>query len=620
MAHLSHTPIVVEEFQGLYSRGYDQNTSDDEVPQNHFCDGLNYDFFGNVVGTRGGAHKDITISNLKRTAVYRRSGEAARLLLLTWDGATGKIYDSTNLAAAILTVTGMSDFACVVLYNRAFISPHNGVTGLSGEVVYIYDGTTARAACGAGPVSLPTLSVSGTAGNVEEGTHLVGVAWETNSGFITPPCTMQSIEMPGDFAIHLANIPLGPVYVSARWIICTKVITYNGNPEGFATYFALRIADNTTTSIDVDFFDVALIDSSDYLFDELTSIPAGVFLTTYATRLISGGENANSSLARVSKSAEPESHSSTSGFLLFDPSETAGITNGIEFRSAFYVTKGTHDYITEDNGDDPATWKVDTIDHGLGTPSSFGIGRVLDNTGANLDYYLVASLGGLQLFNGIYSQFPLSWKIERHWKRINKNYFKLVQVYNDVENKKIYVSVPLDASTVCSHLFVGDYKNGINHEDIRWSIWSFPFNIASIVVTIDTTTQAAYLSVGGTSNVYSISATQLNDDGTAIDSYVRLFLAYLAPSKGWIHHFSFIHVRAWGTGTLLITCQGLDGVTTLTAPSITLAATGGVEQDAKINFQNEKCSVKFRCNSGTNNFKLKYAQIYAKKMWANRPS
>lgn len=620
MGFLSHEPIIGSKFQGLYSRGFDQNTSDDEVPFNHFCDGLNFDFYGDTVGTRAGARKDIIISNLTRAAVYRRTGEATRVLLLTWDGTTGNLYDSTSLMSPILTLDGMKDFACVVMYNRAHISPHDGITGLSGASVYLYDGTTCRLACGVGPVSVPTLTVSASAGNTEAGQHLIGVCYETVSGFITPPCTMQVINMPGGFQIHVADIATGDTTIGARWITATKVITYNGNPTGFATFFVTRIPDNTTTELDIDFFDVALIASSDYLFDELTAIPAGLFLTTYSNRLIIGGENANPSLVRVSGAGDPESISSTGGFIVFDPSETAGVTNGVEFRSSLYITKGTHDYITADNGSDPDTWETDTVDHGVGTPSPFGIARILDNTGANLDYYLVAALGGLYLFNGIFTDFALSFKIERHWKRINKNYFNLVQAYNDTENKKVYVSAPLDGATVCSHLFVCDYKNGINYEEVRWSIWSFPFSIASIIVSLDPTTLSSYLRVAGVSNLYSMDSTQLTDDGTSIYSFVRLWLAFLDDSPGWIDHFSNFVARVWGSGTLNINCQGEDAIKTLVAPSMTLAAAPGMEQNVKINFQNEKCSIKLSCNNGTDWFKLSNCVLYAKKLWANRPA
>lgn len=619
---VDHTPIPLEEFQGIFSRGYDQNTSDDEVPMDHFCDALNTDFYSDVIGTRFGAHKDHTISNLVRTALYRRTGEAARLLILTWDGVNGKLYDSTNLASVVLTLAGMKDFSCVVLYNNAFISPHNGVTGLAGAVVSIYNGTTIRAALGTAPVGVPTVTNSASVGSVEVGTHLIGVCFETDTGFITPPCTLQPIAAPGGFKIHVANIAIGGASVTARRIVATQVITYNGNPLGYAIFFVPggRIADNVTTSLDIDFFDVALLTSANYLFDELTSLPAAVCLTTYGTKLIALGENANPSMKRISKNADPESFSSTSGFIVSDPSETAGVICGVEFRSSFYTTKGTHTYITQDNNGEPSTWEEDVVDHGIGTPSPFGIGMLLDNKGANLDYFIVASLPGLQLFNGLYVEKPLSWKIERHWKRINKVYFNLVQVVQDTENKKIYVIVPLDGATTCSHMFVGNYQNGINFKDIRWNIWQFPWSVPAITPFVNVTTSAQELKVGGASNIYSLRSDQLTDDGTAINSYVRFALIYLKNYKNWVHHFWQSAMRVWGSGTLVIKYQGLDASNVLNAPSIALSSSPGTEPNVKLNYKNEKCSVTVQCNNGSDWFKLKSLTLSVKALWANRPA
>jgi hypothetical protein len=613
---INHTPIKVENFGGLFNRGYDV-----ECPVNHFSDGQNFSFYGAVVGTRWGARKDFTISNVKRIRTYRRTGEAARLLILVYTAGSGKIYDSTNLAAPVLTVTGMVDFSVANVFNRAFITPHNGVTGLPGEKVYIYNGTTARAACGAAPVGVPTITNSGTAGSVEVGQHLVGWAFETDTGFITPPTTPVLVTTPGSQKIHCTNIPIGGTEVVARRAVATQVITYNGNPVGFNLFFVPggRIGDNVTTVFDIDFFDSQLIASADYLLDELTEIPAGVGITNYGSRLVVFGENSNPSVCRVGNIAEPESFSSTSGFLVVDPTEIGGITNAIEFRSSLYLLKGTHTYATTDNGSDADTWTVSSIDKGVGTVSPFGVSELLDNKGANLDFFLVASINGLQVFNGIYTDKPLTYKVQKFWDRVNKNAFSTVQVEQDTDAKVVYVSVPLDENVTPNAVLVGNYAQGMNYQDIRWSLYRFPWSAQSITVNVNSATKTAFFQIAGTDNIYSLIENQLTDNGTSIDTWIKTAYVYLKQWLNFIQQFWSIKGNFWGSGTLTVTAYSVRDVVSVNGPSVTLSDPSAFEQESRFNLQNERCAVKLRTNNTTDWWRTNEFTIFAKKLWRNRP-
>jgi hypothetical protein len=614
---LDHVPITIENFGGLYRRGFD-----DDTPQDHFCDGLNFQFTGSVVGTRFGSRKDVIISNVKRYAVYRRAGEATRLLILTYVAGVGKIFDSTSLGAAILTINGMTDFSVVNFYNRAYITPHNGITGLPGEKVYVYNGTgTARAAAGAAPVGALTLATSGVAGGVERGSHLISVCYETDTGYLTYPLLPKLYVAPGAFKLAIANIPTGPGYVSARRLLASQVISYNGNPLGFAMFFVPggRIADNVTTNLTLDFFDVQLADSADYLFDQLAEIPAGIHITSFSNRMIVGGENANPSLERVSKAIEPESFSASGGFIVVSPATVGGVKGAIEYRKQLFITKATGMFVTEDSGGEPDTWDAPAIDKGIGSNSPFGLSQIFDDEGANLDIFFIASLAGLYGFNGAYIKPEMTFKVEEIWKRINKNAFNLVQVWNDVQARMIYVSVPLDGAVNCSHVLVGDYVQGLNYQDIRWSLFQFPWSVLSIGVAINPDTGSSYFQVAGGSNIYSLIDNTMNDDGTAINCFIRFWSAFLKPFQGWTQHFTQAIFRVWGVGTLLVTLQSEDNSLIQNGENVILANPAGAEPNSRFNFQNEKCSLKIQLNNGTNWFKLKHVLLYAKALWQNRP-
>jgi hypothetical protein len=170
-----HTPIPVSEFNGLWARGwYDAN------PVDHFSDCLNIKTVPNGFEVRDGFEKTVTIGSVLRQWVYKVYGQADRLLIL--DGG-GSLWDSTAMSVPILTVASMTDFCAVSFGGRAYISPTNGVTGLAGEKLYVYDGAgVAVAAGGAAPVGTMVAAESASTGNVEAGFRLYAVAYVTDTG------------------------------------------------------------------------------------------------------------------------------------------------------------------------------------------------------------------------------------------------------------------------------------------------------------------------------------------------------------------------------------------------------------------------------------------------------
>src|SRR5512141_2355373 len=110
-----HEPITLRDFLGTFDRG-----DDDSVPAGYFKDSRNVRFFSKGVASREGTSLAVTISSVKRMAVYKRIGEAQRLLILN---AAGQLYDSTNLSTPILYIAAMSDFSMETMFNRAYITP-----------------------------------------------------------------------------------------------------------------------------------------------------------------------------------------------------------------------------------------------------------------------------------------------------------------------------------------------------------------------------------------------------------------------------------------------------------------------------------------------------------------
>lgn len=621
MEILDHEPQTIENVKGLFGRG----AYNDTVPFDHLINGLNTITIGREIKTRDGFIKGVIIPNARRSWEYKRTGEASRMLVLD---SSGRLYDTTlSLVTPILTIGAMTDFSAISQYNRAYITPHNGVSGLPGDVVYVYNGSTCRAACGVAPSSGFTVAISATPGNVESGIHILAVCFETDSGFITAPGQFRNITVDGTTKIDITAIPLGPTGTSARRIVATRAIqanVYTGDLQGYELFFVPngRIADNTSTSLTVNFYDADLQTSADYTFDQLSSIPAVVNICNYGTKLVYISTDTDKSLAYVSKNGEPESVNANAGFLLADPSETEGLKSGVEYRDSLYLTKGSQLYSTRDNNYDPSTWTVATVDKGIGA-SVFSLSSIQDKKGANQDFFVLGDESGLYLFNGTIVRPELSYKILNWWQRINKAYFNTVQIIIDTKKFLIYVLAPLDSATSPSSVMVGDYTEGMDYKNIRWHIWEFnasAFAPRSMTVSINNTTKLTYLRLAGyAGNIYDQTVGELNDDNFAIQSFMQVGLQYIESS--WVHHCAGIGLRVRGSGNLSLDLYDEDnnqlGSTLVT---VTLAATPGREYFRHANVNNEKISVRIGTNAASKWFNLKQIILYLRPVWATRPS
>lgn len=622
-----HTQVPFEQWKGLYSRG----KIDDVVPKDFFTDCLNVKTYDKELGTRAGYDLDLSLNNIRRLFIYKRLNETSRYIVLD---TSGNLFDSLYPGTPIITNVVNLDFSAVTFLNRCYIMFHNRITGISGSVLYIYNGGgpgDIRPAAGAAPVGF-TISIADSlnSGFIEAGIHLFAWAYETDSGFITAPgpAAFAAYTAPGGFKAVINNVPIGPAGTSARRLLATKVIPdYDGNQYGTEFFFVPngRIADNSTTTLEFDFFDDDLLDSADYLFDNLSSIAAGLGMYIYNNRAVIWGIPGLEHYALISTAGQIEVFDETAGVIFLDPSDsTTGIQNVIEFAKNLILFTGDKCKVTTDNDSDPDTWSVDTLDDSIGT-GVFGISKIYNSRGVNTSRFFVADKSGLYLYEqGRFQKPEISWNIENVWKRINKAQFSKVQVEHNPESCLIYVSVPLDSSTECNYLLVADYSKAFGNfgqivaADVRWFLWQFPWNITSIAVDIDTNQNPSF-KLSGTNNIYVENHTDTYlDAGTKITSLVESFHAYL--NQGYIHHFGYISLRATGQGQLAVVLRGMDNVKSVTPPVFTLATAPGQYYEKPVNLVNPKATVKLTCSDNAGDyFILLSMSLDIKALWAEHP-
>lgn len=480
-----HQPVTIEEFNGLFDRG-----DTDSCPPDHFPDCNNIQFIQSGFETRD-ALETFLADNLGLGDVLRmytfvqETGQSVLAL-----DSNGNIYDvnvtALTVGGPILHVDGMTDFGFVSINGRAYLTPCNSETGLENEFVYVYagDGTPARKAAGVAPTDADgaLAAASGGAGFVEAGVHVFGVVYETDTGFLTSigPDTLAVITAPGSTVINLTNVPVSPnSYVTKRRIVATRAINpllYTGDTRGYDFFFVpdAVIENNTGTTITVSFFDSELLEDASHLQDLYEEIPATVGLNIYHERMIAYATFDDISLCLVSFPGEPEAISQIDGLIVF-PLDGKPITNGQEFRDVLYLFKQTKTNAWTDNGDVPSAWPLTVLDQGIGA-ATHGIATVLDSGGVNVDFLQIVDYSGIMLFDGAYKRPELSWKIQRRWLLLNRNFFTRIEIKNDPLAQRLYITLP------DRQMYMGDYSNGMDPKNIRWSPWSFDVEVNSIAL------------------------------------------------------------------------------------------------------------------------------------------
>lgn len=612
-----HEPIDLSNTKGLYDRGRDEST-----PVGHFTISQNLEFGERETRSRKGFSLDTTIAGVVRMWEYAPPNQTRRKLILD---NTGKIWDSLYLGTYpvsgwILSIPAMTDFSAVTMFGRAYISPHNGVKGLPGQFVYVYSGggTAARATGGIAPVGFATAATGG-AGKVDAGVHLVAIAYETDTGYITKPSTRYKYTAAtAGKQINLTTIPIGPAGTVARHILVTKAIVpslYTGNVDDYELFYldTAKISNNTATTKTIDFYDSDLSNSADYLIDNLDSIPAGNCILNLSGTLLVGGEDANGSIVRASQSGLPENMSALDGFLIINPGDAGGdVKNIVENAGNVYIAKSARTYFTKNNGLAAVYWDVLPMDQAIGT-DVHGFSKVVDTQGNTLDVFLMADRSGLIRYTGSFVDRPLTYKIEAIWNRVNEAAWNKIQVYMDPKKKRIYVSVPLDSAVDCSHILVGDYQIGMDYNNIRWDMWVLPQVIKCIAMEIHNTTLKPELKFGN-NNIYKLDDTVISDYGTAIDSFFDT--AYIPENiSGEIYHYHMVTARATGNGALQLILSSIDDTIIVTAPSLNLSSGPGRYLQRLVNLSVPRLKLRCRVNLAGEYFSITNLAVHCAGLW-----
>ena len=303
-----HEPFIIEEINGLWSRG-----DDETCPSDHLLLANNIQFIHSGIETRTATKPYTTtqfVANLRQSVrVFNYTAQWGQSLIVMVEGGKFLHVVSATEIYEILNVPGATDFAMIAIAGRAYISPFKTYTtqsgvdgttqvyalGIKGEWVYVYgsntkpSGTTipARPAAGEPPSNIdvvnypkgraPMIGYNSTHdGKVDKGIHIITICNNHGPG---SPDSSPIVNCPGGKMIQLDHIPLS-ANGQKRCIVMTKAIEpdkFVNTPGAYSFYEVIEIpaGDNFTT------FTINITDAE--LETKGVYVPvAGVELTTGA--------------------------------------------------------------------------------------------------------------------------------------------------------------------------------------------------------------------------------------------------------------------------------------------------------------------------------------------------
>lgn len=571
--------LTLNRFKGLWQSG-----KADTAPFDYFLDCLNIDFNKDEVRTRSGFNAAITLGYGAGNGKVRRfqnifSTVAGSIVLILDEGGNLYTYSARtgdDATTARLTVASATDFSAIQLLGKIYIAFHNGVNGLSGVnlKVFIPHATTVasdefRDAAGVAP-STGLAAADGAAGLVNAGDYQIAYCYLTTSGHYTVPSTAITYTAPGSKKIDLTSIDNGPSGTAGKQILITKA----GLLEFFflGSDFGGVISDNTTTTATIDFDDTTdLVESADYLYDQLTTIPAPLGLDEYKARLITYGENGNLSILRGSLPGDPESFDSIDGVRAITKDDGFVVKNTANLRDILYVHKSLGVFALQDNGDIFANWPIYPVDRSINTPPH-GISEFFNVGGIRQarDWYLTIDRSGILLNNGGFVKPPITHNIVDLWQTFNFSYYHRAVLVVDEQFHKIYCAIPTGAATDNNLFLMADYNEcpGLIPEanSIKWSPWEIkpggslktPTTLGLVATVGDSVPLLKIGSVDGGGAIWELDSSKTQDVSTDIESFIETTLLYY--NEGIVHFFTAVRMRISGSGNLELTVKGEDSI------------------------------------------------------------
>jgi hypothetical protein len=186
------------------------------------------------------------------------------------------------------------------------------------------------------------------------------------------------------------------------------------------------------------------------------------FVSLYGKRMCYGADN----VLYVSDIDNPQSLAADRNTVETPKQLKLGFAFPLQGSTDLYMTGAKWLGRVTDNGDIPATWAPPIlISETIGAPFP---GCVCYRTAGG--YAWLATDAGLFLFTGVLGEKPVTYLVQDQWRRVNWQYASVIEMEDDIENRILYVGVPLDNAQEITGVFCFDYSRGLSFEQIDVSL------------------------------------------------------------------------------------------------------------------------------------------------------
>lgn len=574
----------------------------------------------------------------KVTSMFNWLNQFAATVLYFESGTTIKIVNiATNAITTLFTGLTGRGISMAEANTRAYITTYdvNGV-GTGGPLVTT-GGTDSDKAFQPPLVTTSFTATDNGAGLCTAGTHKFGLVFQSRSGFTGKPgptpldtFTPISFTCQPNRVIRLSitlNTPAAAGLGSAIYPIMTR----SDNPNKWFFVPGVFVIPPPSTagwsiSMDISVTDEDLANrasSADNNFNLLSQTIGGTAPFAASQVFIYNRRNVYlaGSIAYIS---DPDGQQQLNPAFnaLYMPGQKQMFTGGSLGSGSLYIFGENWTAATEDNGNYPITWQQPRlISDRIGTRAPAGV--CWKTRGG---YGWVASEDGLYIFDGSYSDRPISYLQTDVWKRINWTAAYAVQVVDDFVNLRCYVAAPLDSATEPSHLLVYDYTNGRTFDSCDFSLDDFDshvlFSAIALVKEANTSRSVMWMAPQAAGQILKQDPTVHSDNGYAISGRDQYETGWMRQdmSGGQLIRVGNCHYYAKGSGQLLHTFYSKDHGLSVTPPALTLSTAPGKELFDKFDLAPvENFSISFQGSGGVNDwYEIEMLRPYYRGYLANR--
>ncbi|HEV2305984.1 MAG TPA: hypothetical protein VGR93_10725 [Candidatus Acidoferrales bacterium] len=320
----------------------------------------------------------------------------------------------------------------------------------------------------------------------------------------------------------------------------------------------------------------------------------------------------NPSIVRASRNSDPEAYDGVQGLIEIAVNNGQAIRAAFVIRNNLYFVKERSFYVTADNGtSEPAFWDVEEVSNSVGTPSAHGVG-------VGEDWVVIASRAGLYLFAGG-EPIKLSQEIQPTWDAINWQYGSSLWVTVDTQHKRIYVGVPMGASTVPNEILTLDYSESFadpllasgSGQSRKWAPWFISANCGALIERSNGTATFFLGNNSANGKIYQLTEGQFSDDGAAVNSYyTTAFLSRTGATGRDL--FGYLTLYAQGAGVLNVSAFTPGDASQVSLGALALASPAPQDLELMTNINTERASFQFGTSAAGSWFSLTKLVPWAK--------